>query len=484
MKLLTVEKVNKTEIVAQQEGMANNYTSAAELTLTDKAVEYEQKVHNNEINPFTAIYRSLVNLGADFAIERNDRKHVRISNFIALIYFAGSLLYLSFGIIWDKWEWFGIMLGLTFSAILLLVLNAFGKINLSRLLFIVLMNTTLFVSALYIGPHAQGLNYFIISVVIPFLFFDVKKVGYISLGVVLPLLYIYAYEFIEPAFASSNFLIGDQILMARMGVILQFMLMLLAVYQFVFYNRKAEKELEASNAQMMLQTSELRRSNSDLEQFAYIISHDLKAPVRNISSFMGLLLSKHGSTMNPEAKEFVDYSHLGAKRLERLIDDVLAYCRIGTNLPKPIPVNLNDVVSTIRFELRDKLTTTGGQININRELPIVNNVHSSLMYHVFQNLISNGLKFNKSEVPTINISCTNSLNFYTFTVSDNGIGISKEHSATIFQMFKRLHNENEYDGTGIGLAICKKIVEYYHGEVWFESENGKGTTFHFTVRKF
>ncbi|MCX6199043.1 MAG: ATP-binding protein [Bacteroidetes bacterium] len=464
--------------------MANEYSNTAEFSLTDKAVEYEQKVHNNEINPFTSIYRSLVNLGADAVTEINDRKHVRISNFIALIYFGGSMLYLSFGIIWEKWEWFGIISGLSLSSIVLLVMNAFGKIDASRILFIVLMNFALFVSAVYIGPHAQGLNYFIISVVIPFLFFDIKKVGFITIGVVLPLLFIYAYEFVEPYFSANHFLIDDQILLARMGVILQFMLMLLAVYQFVFYNRKAEKELESSNAQMMLQTSELKRSNSDLEQFAYIISHDLKAPVRNISSFMNLLLNKYGSTLHPEAKEFVDYSHLGAKRLERLIDDVLAYCRIGTNLPKPIPVNLNDVINTIRFELRDKLTATGGQININRELPVVNNVHSSLMYHVFQNLISNGLKFNKSEVPTINISCTNSLNFYTFTVSDNGIGISKEYSATIFQMFKRLHNEHEYDGTGIGLAICKKIVEYYHGEVWFESEDGKGTTFHFTVRKF
>ena len=188
--------------------------------------------------------------------------------------------------------------------------------------------------------------------------------------------------------------------------------------------------------------------------------------------------------MNPEAREFIDYSHTGAKRLERLIDDVLSYCRIGTNLPKPVPVNLNDVVGTIRFELREKLNTANGKININKELPVVNNVHSSLMYHVFQNLISNGLKFNKKENPEINISWTNSLNYYTFSVSDNGIGVSKEYSTTIFQMFKRLHTEQEYDGTGIGLAICKKIVEYYHGEIWFDSVQNEGTTFHFTIRKF
>ena len=273
-------------------------------------------------------------------------------------------------------------------------------------------------------------------------------------------------------------------MLAGVSIVLQFILIITSVYQFVFYNRKAERELETSNAQMMMQTSELKRSNSDLEQFAYIISHDLKAPVRNISSFMNLLVNKYGTTLNPEAREFVEYSQTGAKRLERLIDDILAYSRLGTNLPKPIPVNLNDVVSTIRFESHDRLVAINGKININKELPVVNNVHSSLMYHVFQNLINNGLKFNKSAMPEININWTNSLNYYTFTVSDNGIGISKEYSATIFQMFKRLHNENEYDGTGIGLAICKKIVEYYHGEIWFESEEGKGTMFHFTIRKF
>jgi light-regulated signal transduction histidine kinase (bacteriophytochrome) len=272
--------------------------------------------------------------------------------------------------------------------------------------------------------------------------------------------------------------------MYHIGIVVQFCLAIGAIYQLVMYSRKAENELESSQVQMSFQTNELKRSNSDLEQFAYIISHDLKAPVRNISSFMNLLVNKHGNSLNPEAREFVDYSRNGAKRMERLIDDVLSYCRIGTNLPNPTPVNLNDVVSTVRFELSDKLKAADGMVVISKELPVVNNVHSSLMYHVFQNLITNGLKFNKSEKPEINVFWTNSLNYYTFSVHDNGIGISKEFSDTIFQMFKRLHNENEYDGTGIGLAICKKIVEYYNGEIWFESETGKGTTFHFTIRKF
>ncbi len=264
----------------------------------------------------------------------------------------------------------------------------------------------------------------------------------------------------------------------------QFILALTAVYQFVNYSRKAEDAVEESNEQISLQTKELKRSNADLEQFAYIISHDLKAPVRNISSFMNLLASKHGPAMTPEAREFINFSLTGSKRMERLIDDLLSYCRMGTNLSQPSQVNLNDTISTLKIELSDKLNATNGSIIVSKELPIMNKAHSTLMYHVFQNLITNGLKFNKSGKPEIDISWSETPEYYTFLVKDNGIGISKDYSKAIFQMFKRLHTENDYEGTGVGLSICKKIVEYYHGEIGFDSEIGKGTTFHFTIRKF
>ena len=123
-------------------------------------------------------------------------------------------------------------------------------------------------------------------------------------------------------------------------------------------------------------------------------------------------------------------------------------------------------------------------ISIDRELPIVNSVHSSLMYHIFQNLIRNGLKFNKSEYPEVNISWDETEDSYKFSVSDNGIGISQKFAKQVFQMFKRLHAEDVYDGTGIGLAIAKKIVENYNGEIWYESDGEHGTTFCFTIRKF
>jgi signal transduction histidine kinase len=464
--------------------MANVYENAVKLNLSEKTAEYTETVKANEMNPIVAIYEGLLNLGISTISEKYQRKYIRTANFMAINTFVATIIYLIFSIFWEKWYWLNTIVVFSFLCLGVLFLNSFGKTILSRIAFMLGVNALVMINALLVGPLANGENFFIICIIIPFLLFDMKDSLWVAAGVVIPVVMNYSFEYLEPFFIRFHLETNQQVLLSHIGIAVQAFLSLCSVYVFVSYRKQAEEELENSSIQMAMQTGELKRSNSDLEQFAYIISHDLKAPVRNISSFMNLLVNKHGSTLNPEAREFVDYSRNGAKRMERLIDDVLAYCRIGTNLPKTTPVNLNDVVNTIRFELNDRLVASNGTVTISKELPVVNNVHSSLMYHVFQNLVTNGLKFNKNERPEINVYWTNSLNYYTFSVHDNGIGISKENSDIIFQMFKRLHNENEYDGTGIGLAICKKIVEYYNGEIWFESEAGKGTTFHFTIRKF
>jgi len=464
--------------------MANFQDSAVGLSMTDKTVEYSEKVKANEMNPLLSLYENLLSLGTDSVSGKHQKKYIRITNYITINAFLASLVYLTAAILWEKWYWLNATLSMSLICLAVIFMNGFNYTRLSRITFMVGINLMLFLGIVIMGPLARGESFFLVAMIIPFLIYDLKSTGYLALGVGLSLVLMFLCGYVTPCFKPYYLSTEQQILMFHIGLVVQFVIAVLAVYQLVLYSRKAEEELESSQQQMSFQTNELKRSNSDLEQFAYIISHDLKAPVRNISSFMNLLANKHGASLNPEAREFVEYSRNGAKRMERLIDDVLSYCRIGTNLPNPTPVNLNDVVSTIRFELAEKLRAVHGAVIISKELPVINNVHSSLMYHVLQNLITNGVKFNKSEKPEINVYWTNSLNYYTFSVHDNGIGISKEYSATIFQMFKRLHNENEYDGTGIGLAICKKIVEYYNGEIWFESEAEKGTTFHFTIRKF
>jgi signal transduction histidine kinase len=437
-----------------------------------------------DTNFFFSAIQSLMNLGVNDVHHHNQQKYIRVTNFIALNSLGGSILYAVLAFFWDQWYWMGATLLLGLVCILVLLLNYKGKTNASRMMYLFLAHLAVYLNGLFIGPLSQSENFFIIAVLIPFLIYDISEMTMIVLGVLFPMVLIYSYDFVEPLFKSIHLQDWQQLALRKVGVVMQIYLTIAAIYQLVRINKDTEQELEASNAQLMMQTAELKRSNSDLEQFAYIISHDLKTPVRNISSFMNLLMNKYSKEMNAEAQEFVSYSHHGAKRLERLIDDVLAYCRIGINLPKPVPVNVADIIHTIRYESRERLLNHNAVINVNRELPTINNVHSSLLYHIFQNLINNGLKFNKSEQPKVDINWTNSLNYYTFSVRDNGIGLSQSYADTIFQMFKRLHHEKDYEGTGIGLAICKKIIEYYHGEIWFESEIGKGTTFYFTIRKF
>ena len=244
---------------------------------------------------------------------------------------------------------------------------------------------------------------------------------------------------------------------------------------------KAEAELAACNKKTEEQAFELKRSKEDLEQLGYILSHDLKAPARNISSFMSLLGKQFNDASPKGAKEFIDMSKQSADQLTRQIDDLLVYCRIDRNLPLPAPVNLNEVVTTIKMELNQKLLEKNAEIIVERQLPVLADVHSAMIYKVFQHIIANAVKFNTGK-PEVRINYKEENGVLTFSIADNGIGIDPAYKSKLFQIFKRLHSADQYEGSGIGLAICKKIISFYRGDIWFEGEPGKGTTFLFTLK--
>jgi len=436
--------------------------------------------------PVTELMRSayirLLNLGTDAVRDRKQIKYIKICNFTAMTSILASVLYIGLSVAWAQPLWFIIVNTLCAASIGVLYLNKIGRVVVSRVLYMLITDTLLLLSPLILGPETYGIHFLRLAILIPFLMWDIKNLKIIIPGVVTPVVFIIFYPYLEPFFAAYHLSIERQHLLYILGMPMQLGLGVSGLYLFAYYSRRTELELESSNQQMHAQTDELKRSNADLEQFAYVISHDLKTPVRNISCFMKLLATKHAASLDAEAREFVDFAVTGSKRMERLIDDVLAYSRIGRNLSTPTPVNVNDVINTIRYEIEGRIEKDV-IIHISKELPIVNSAHSSLLYHIFQNLIRNGIKFNTSEHPEIHISWQDREDFYLFSVADNGIGISQQYAAQIFQMFKRLHGEHEYDGTGIGLAICKKIVEHYHGEIWYESDGINGTTFYFTIQK-
>ncbi len=228
-------------------------------------------------------------------------------------------------------------------------------------------------------------------------------------------------------------------------------------------------------------TDELKRSNDELQRFAYVSSHDLQEPLRMVTSFTQLLERRYKNKLDKDADEYIEFIVEGAKRMKMLIDDLLIFSRLNNNVIKYENVNIKTILDTILLNLQATIDETSTQIT-HDPLPLVNGDPLRLV-QVFQNLISNSIKFNNKKIPKIHITAKNEGNQWLFKVSDNGIGIDSRHQEKIFTIFQRLHTRQEYEGTGIGLAIVKKIIQQNGGHIWAKSKLNKGTEFYFTIRK-
>jgi len=226
---------------------------------------------------------------------------------------------------------------------------------------------------------------------------------------------------------------------------------------------------------------ELERSNRELDDYTYAVSHDLKAPLRTIEAFSGFLLEDYAEKLDEEGKDYLKRIADASMRMKELIDDLLLISRVGRKYTEIELVDLNKIIEEIRLDFESQLEERGANI-LSVKLPIVK-TQISWIRQLFANLIGNGLKFNKSTDPKVWVNYEEKLNEYVFSVKDNGIGIDKKYHEKIFNIFQRLHSQDEYPGTGAGLTICKKIVESFGGKIWVESKPGKGSTFYFTHPK-
>jgi PAS domain S-box-containing protein len=240
-------------------------------------------------------------------------------------------------------------------------------------------------------------------------------------------------------------------------------------------------ERKQAETRLMGVMADLERSNKDLVQFAYVASHDLQEPLRMVSSYTQLLAKHYEGRLDEKAKKFMDYAVDGAVRMQRLINDLLTYSRITTQ-GKSLETTdthalLGEAISNLAALIEEKRA-----VITNDDLPTVRADASQLM-QVFQNLLANAIKFQGENVPHIHVSAQDKGLQWVFSVKDNGIGIERQYADRVFIIFQRLHTRQEYPGTGIGLAVCKRIVERHGGRIWFESESGKGSTFFFTIMK-
>jgi len=227
------------------------------------------------------------------------------------------------------------------------------------------------------------------------------------------------------------------------------------------------------------QAAELARSNADLQQFAYVASHDLQEPLRMVASYTQLLARRYRGKLDQDADDFINFAVDGATRMQQLINDLLAYSRVETRGKEFSPTNCDEVVDLVIGDLSAAIAEAAAVVTRD-SLPTVM-ADASQLGQLFQNLIANAVKYRRDEPPRVHVSAERDDGGWRFAVQDNGIGIDRQYFDRIFVIFQRLHGKGDYPGTGIGLAICKKIVERHGGRIWVESEPGQGTTFYFTI---
>jgi len=238
-------------------------------------------------------------------------------------------------------------------------------------------------------------------------------------------------------------------------------------------------ERKAAEHKLVQTIAELKRSNDELEQFAYVTSHDLQEPLRMVTSYTQLLATRYSDRLDGDAREFIAYAVDGSTRMRRLIQDLLAYSRAGTS-EEPRGRISSEAALTVALANLEGAIQESSAIVTHDPLPTVSMRHSQLV-QVFQNLIGNAIKYRSEHIPRIHITASLHPQGYVFSVQDNGIGIDPEQFQRIFIIFQRLHGRNAYSGTGIGLAICRKLVERHGGRIWVDSEPGQGSTFHFAL---
>lgn len=225
----------------------------------------------------------------------------------------------------------------------------------------------------------------------------------------------------------------------------------------------------------------LERSNQELEQFAYVASHDLREPLRMVTSYMSLLERRYAERLGEDAREFIGYAREGALRMDRLILDLLEYSRVGRTGGGMGPLSGADVVTRAVANLAIAIDEAQAEVQIPDQFPQLHG-HQEELTRLFQNIIGNAIKYRRDgEHPLVRVTCEQREDAYLFAISDNGIGIAPEYAERVFQIFQRLHTRDQYEGTGIGLAICKKIVERHGGRLWLASAPSEGSTFFFTL---
>jgi light-regulated signal transduction histidine kinase (bacteriophytochrome) len=241
-----------------------------------------------------------------------------------------------------------------------------------------------------------------------------------------------------------------------------------------------EQKLDSGGSQFDISND---NKQQDLDELTYIISHDLQEPLRMITSYVQLLNKRYGDKLDDNAKDYIRYAVDGSNRLKQMMDDLLTYSRIGKPVFKKEEITSDEIISKVKLLIGNKYPGSLHRIEFAAEKQIILIADKDLLIKLLFNLIDNSLKFNQNNEPVIKINLYEDNENWNLSVNDNGLGIDKDYQGKIFGIFQKLHNHSEYPGSGIGLAICEKIVNKHDGKIWVDSELEKGSTFHVSIKK-
>jgi signal transduction histidine kinase len=264
-------------------------------------------------------------------------------------------------------------------------------------------------------------------------------------------------------------------------LLVNILLILLLLSTIAVYAVKTINNMMLIEKELILKNKELKDTNKELEQFTYAASHDLQEPLRMVSSYMGLLQKKYDGQLDEKAQTYIHFAVDGSKRMKILINDLLNYSRTSITAIEYHEVNVADVINEIKKMFQEDLNEPTSGIFFD-QLPVIT-ANRMLVSQLFQNLIGNAIKYRSEAPPQIYIAATKNATHWIFSIKDNGLGIDSKYFEKIFVIFQRLHSNSTHKGTGIGLAICKRIAERHGGDIWLESEEGKGSTFFFSIAK-
>lgn len=375
------------------------------------------------------------------------------------------------------------------SIIILAFMPGFS-ITLRKIIFIVSMYMLSCILLYFIGLSGSGQVYLLASSIFSILIFT-SKYRYWSAFLntfIFGAFCVAIYFNLLPWHRDQAISLGTWITVSSNTVFLSFLAVALIPRLFSGLEEtiKNEKELrlQLSHKQDSLEHAVrmLEQKNTELEQFAYAASHDLQEPLRMVTGFLSQLEKKYGNSFDDKAKQYIHFAVDGAQRMRRLILDLLEFSRVGRIQDEPEEVDMNHIINEILLLHQIEIKEKGAAI-ITEKLPVIYS-HRSAVTQIFQNLIGNALKYSKEALPVqIKISVQEQEKYWQFAVADNGIGIPQEYFEKIFVIFQRLHDREKYSGTGIGLAITKKIIDNMGGSIKVQSEEGSGSTFYFTILK-